>query len=172
VLAHLVGIVEDALAGRLSGPPPAEQTRQQVERHRAEPPGELLDTWAALAPGFEEALSAFEIWPAFLDVLSHEHDLRSAVGDRSFRDDDDVVLAAGILAAALPPGLQVVADGQVRSTGDDVAARLDTSSFELLRLRMGRRSERQVLAMAWTGNPQPFLADLFVFGPSAVDIDE
>ncbi len=42
VLAHLVGVIEDAVAGRISGPPSPEQTAVEVDRHRADDPVELL----------------------------------------------------------------------------------------------------------------------------------
>lgn len=172
VLAHLVGIIEDAFAGRLTGPPSPDQTAEQVERHRGDDPAQLLATWAELAPGFEAALTDLGRWPAFFDVLSHEHDVRAAVGDRSFRDHADVALAADLLTASLPAGVRFTVDGRVRGEAADPVAALATSSFEVLRLRLGRRSERQILAMAWSGDPRPFLDDLVVFGPAAADIDE
>ncbi len=172
VLAHLVGIIEDAFAGRLTGPPPPDQTAEQVERHRHDDPVRLLAAWSELAPGFEAALSDLGRWPAFFDVLSHEHDVRAAVGDRSFRDHADVALAADLLTASLPPGVRFVVDGRVRGEAADPAAVLTTTSFEVLRLRLGRRSRQQVLAMAWTGDPRPFVDQLAVFGPAATDVEE
>ena len=107
VLAHLVGVIEDAMAGRLTGPPPPAQTREQVDRHRHQEPAALLDEWNALGAGFEDALSSLGIWPAFMDVLSHEHDIRAALGDRSYRDHDDVDLAVfldALVATGRLPG--------------------------------------------------------------------
>lgn len=169
VLGHLLGNVEDALAGRISGPPTEDQTRDQVARHAGDDPVALLQQWNELAPGFEDVLDAFPIWPAFIDAISHEHDIRAAVGDRGGRDTDDVLRAAELLAAPPPgPGLGLVVDG--RDHGDAaVDARLTTTSFELLRLRLGRRSEAQVRAMDWDGVPGTRLTGLFVFGPSALD---
>ncbi|MEI2652676.1 MAG: maleylpyruvate isomerase N-terminal domain-containing protein [Microthrixaceae bacterium] len=49
VLAHLVGVIEDAAAGRLGGPPDPVQTAAEVDRHRDDDPRELLRTWSAIA---------------------------------------------------------------------------------------------------------------------------
>ena len=38
VLAHLVGVIEDAAAGRLGGPPDPVQTAAEVDRHRDDDP--------------------------------------------------------------------------------------------------------------------------------------
>ncbi len=167
VLGHLLGNVEDALAGRISGPPTEDQTREQVARHADDDPVALLQQWNEQAPEFEDVLDAVPIWPAFIDAISHEHDIRAALGDQRGRDTDDVLRAAELLAVP-PPGLGLVVDG--RAYGDDeVDARLTTTSFELLRIRLGRRSEAQVRAMEWDGSPDGRLAGLFVFGPSVLD---
>ncbi len=173
VLAHLVGVIEDALAGRIAGPPSPEQTAEEVARHRDDDPRVLLDQWTSTAPEFEGLLTALGLWPAFFDVLSHEHDIRGAIGDRSFRDDDDVLVAAGIVVESVPARIHVVlGDGEGRHRADPDVAVLRTTPFELFRLRLGRRSRAQVLAMDWTGDPMPELDGLFVFGPAAQDLDE
>ena len=173
VLAHLLGNVEEALAGRISGPPTDEQTHEQVARHHDDDPAEMVERWNELAPQFEEVLDAFPIWPAFIDVVSHEHDLRAAVGDAGARDSGDVLLAATLVAQGLPDGIAVAIDGIDTGGGAAAptagAARVATSAFELLRIRLGRRSEAQVLAMAWEGDPRPHLDGIFVFGPSPLD---
>ena len=58
------------------------------------------------------------------------------------------------------------------SEPDPAVARLATTPFELLRIRLGRRSEAQVLALDWTGDPRPVLPGLFVFGPAERDLVE
>jgi uncharacterized protein (TIGR03083 family) len=173
VLAHLIGIIEDAVAGRLSGPPPPEMTAEQVDRHRDDDPRELLATWEVGAPLFEPALTERALWPAFFDVLSHELDVRSALGRTDERDSDDVRLAARLGAEGLPPQIEIDLDGSSRpGPPAEGVARLSASSFEVLRLRLGRRSRAQVLALDWTGDPKPHLDDLFVFGPRDTDLVE
>ncbi|CAN5708494.1 hypothetical protein BH10ACT3_BH10ACT3_15020 [soil metagenome] len=173
VLAHLVGIIEDAAAGRINGPPGPAQTAAEVERHRSTPPSELLQSWSALAPTFESAISAGNRWPAALDVLSHEHDIRTAVGQPGDRQHDDVLHAASILVRGLPDQVTVdIEDGPTAARIEPGHAHLSTSGFEFFRLRMGRRSRVEALRMRWTGEPEPVLDRLFVFGPAATDLDE
>ncbi len=86
VVAHLTAIVEDALAGRLAGIPDEEFTAGQIARMADVPVAEMLDRWAAGAPQFEDAIQAFEIWPAVIDVATHEQDIRGAIGRPGARD--------------------------------------------------------------------------------------
>lgn len=184
VVAHLVGVIEDAAAGRLSGPPNEEQTAAQVDRHRGDDPEMLLATWDRLAPGFELGIVESAAWPALFDVLSHEHDLRGALDRPGARDVEGVQLAADLLLrwcrTTVP--VEVHLDGRLdsartvvvrgRDTGDAPALGLSTTSFEVLRFRLGRRSPRQVAALPWTGDPGPVLAELFTFGPAEHDLVE
>ncbi len=173
VLAHLAGVVEDALAGRITGPPSPEQTAAQVARHRGDDPRLLLEQWMATAPDLEDALTALGLWPAFFDALSHEHDIRGALGDGSFRDHDDVLVVAGFLAGSLPEDIAVDLDGRggTHSSAPDPAT-LRTTPFELFRLRFGRRSLAQVMATDWSREPPPAVTGLFIFGPAEQDLHE
>lgn len=180
VLAHLVGVIEDATAGGLSGPPDETQTAGQVERHRGDDPRELLDAWGRLAPGFESMVATAAVWPAMFDVLSHEHDVRSALGRPGARDDGGVRLAAELLLrwcrTTVP--ISVRLDGTRTATvrdhdgGSGPGLELSTTSFEVLRLRLGRRSARQVAALDWSGDPTPVIDELFTFGPAEQDLVE
>lgn len=181
VLAHLVGVIEDATAGRLSGPPGEDQTALQVARHRDDDPSVLLDEWHRMAPGFQSMIAAAAAWPALFDVLSHEHDLRGALGRPGARDTDGVRVAAELLLrwcrTTVPFAVEldgertvIVRDHQGRSHADGLA--LSTTSFEVLRLRLGRRSPRQVVALDWTGDPAGVLGELFTFGPAELDLVE
>ena len=61
VVAHLAAVVEDALAGRLTGPPSEEQTAEQVARYKGRPMTQTLAGWTAGGPQFEEAIGAFNV---------------------------------------------------------------------------------------------------------------
>lgn len=175
VVAHMVGMVEDAAAGDLAGPPDPAQTAREVERHRDTAPSALLERWTELAPPFEAVVSSASIWPAFFDVLSHEHDLCSALGEAGPRGDD-VDLAAKLLVRGvqLDRPLHVdTGDAVLVSTGGDGEPLvLRTSAFEAFRLRMGRRSRAQVLAMDWSEDPTAWIDSLFAFGPAEHDLVE
>ena len=79
VLAHLAAVAEDAVAGRLSGPPSEEETAAQVRRYDGRPAADVLAAWAAMAPRFEEQIGTARSWPGVIDVASHEQDIRGAV---------------------------------------------------------------------------------------------
>ncbi len=171
VVAHLVGVIEDAAAGRITGPPDPVQTAAEVDRHRDDDPLELLRRWSTIAPTFESAISDGSRWPALIDALSHEHDIRGALASPDHRDHRDLLRAADLLTGGLPDGLVVELDGEAHHD-PSAALRLRTDHFEFFRLRLGRRSRQQVARLDWSADPGPVLDRLFVFGPAANDIDE
>ena len=177
VVSHLVGVIEDGMAGRLTGPPDDMLSAEEVARHAGDQPGDLLAQWDRLAPPFEQAISLNQIWPALLDVLSHEHDIRGALGLPGGRDDEIVDLASRRLVEGIELSGTVAFD-----VGDDVLRTapvggpthvVATSAFEVVRLRLGRRSRAQVVAMSWDPEPPGSLVDeLFVFGPRETPLVE
>ncbi len=176
VVAHLTAVVEDVLAGRLTGPPSDEQTSDQVARFAGRAFPEILALWAEKAPPFEELVDAFEVWPAVLDVATHEHDIRGAISRPGSRDTVAVRLGADRLINLLSPPVPLrvtVEDAEFRlgpDNGDEVLLR--TNRFEAFRVRMGRRSRGQIADLDWTGDPSAVLDHLVVFGPSSTDIRE
>lgn len=170
VIAHLVGVVEDALAGRLTGPPDETQTAQQVARHRGDDAHDLVAAWHEAAPTFEDVITAFQIVPAVVDVVTHELDVLAALGRPAPPADDALELVAAWLAPPTLP-VAVVIDGR-RLGGPEHPCSLRTSSREFVRFRLGRRSRHQALALDWTGDPSPVLDELFVFGPAATDLTD
>jgi uncharacterized protein (TIGR03083 family) len=190
VVAHLAAIVEDALAGRLTGPPSEEETAVQVARYKGRPMTQTLTGWTAGAPRFEEAISAFDIPPAVIDVASHEQDIRGALGRPGARDCPAVQQMAGWLLQRLRTPVPVrvtVEDAEFRAGpagggraaeplpgagGEEPILGLRTTRFEAFRWRMGRRSRDQLAALDWSGDPAPVLDHLVVFGPARTDIIE
>jgi uncharacterized protein (TIGR03083 family) len=178
VVAHLTAVTDDALAGRLTGPPSDELTAEQVARFRDVPLDRMLETWTELSPRFEEMIAAFEVWPAVLDLAAHEQDIRGALGRPGGRDAEVVRVGAERLITLMQPPVPVtvrVEDAEF-SVGPDPAGvaplTVDTTRFEALRWRLGRRSRAQLAALAWSADPAPVLDHLVVFGPSPEDIHE
>jgi uncharacterized protein (TIGR03083 family) len=127
VVAHLAAIVEDALAGRLTGPPSEEETAVQVARYKGRPMTRTLAEWTAGAPQFEEIISAFDVPPAVIDVASHEQDIRGALGRPGARDTEAIWQMGGWLLRGLrsPVPLRVTvedAEFRVGPPGDGRAA--------------------------------------------------
>lgn len=177
VLAHLTAIPEDAIAGRLTGVPDEEFTTDQVARFADVPVPEMLARWSASAPRFEEAVQAFRVWPAVIDVASHEQDIRGALGLPGARACAAIRQTTPRLASwlELPVRMRIVTEQADYLVGDgegEPALTLSTSEFEMFRWRMGRRSMAQLAAMDWSGNPSAVLGKLAIFGPAASDIVE
>jgi uncharacterized protein (TIGR03083 family) len=171
VVAHLLGNTEDAAAGRLDGPPTEVQTQDQIDRHRDDDPVTLLDAWAEVGPFVAAVVTQTDMWPAAIDVVSHEHDIRGALTQPGARDDASITELAELMRTFdTPRPVSVAFDADEPSDGD--ALRLRTTAFELVRLRMGRRSRRQVEALDWSDDPTDVLPHLFIFGPSPTDIVE
>jgi uncharacterized protein (TIGR03083 family) len=177
VVAHLLGVIEDAAAGRLSGPPSPGVTAAEVERHLDDDPVAMLDRWAALAPPFEARITEHTVWPALLDVVSHEHDIRTAIDRPGARAIDTVILGAKVLVGsmALPVVVHVdTSSGRLSSVGDagPDALTVALEPWEVLRFRLGRRSRAQVERYDWSAAPDAVIDRLFVFGPADTDLVE
>ena len=179
VLAHLAAIAEDAGAGLLAGPPDDAETAAQVARFAGRDLAQILAAWEAAAPAFGQVLASARVWPAVIDVVSHEHDIRGALGVPGARDSEAVTECSSRLLRWLRPAVPlrvVVEDAEFQvgpeHTRPQPCLTLTTTRFEALRWRMGRRSRAQLAAMAWSGDPTPVLGQLTVFGPAGAEVIE
>lgn len=176
VVAHLAAVGEDVVAGRLAKPPTDEETAAQVARFDGMPLSEVVARWTEVVPAFEEVISGFSVWPAVLDIVSHEHDIRGAVGRPGGRDSDAVRAGSEQLVTWLrpPAPMRVVledAEYRVGPEGDG-GLELRTTRFEAVRWRLGRRSRAQMASFAWSDDPAPVLDHLVIFGPASRDVIE
>ncbi|MHB1433463.1 MAG: maleylpyruvate isomerase family mycothiol-dependent enzyme [Streptosporangiaceae bacterium] len=183
VLAHLCAIAEDTLDGRLSGVPTDTDTAAQVAARAGEPVPGILARWSRAAARFEPIIADRRVWPAVIDLASHEQDIRAALGMPGARDSEAVQRCSAQMLSRMrvPVPLRVrTEDGEVLAGPDpdpaaghpDAALTLSTTLYEAFRWRMGRRSRNQMARLAWSGDPAPVLDHLAVFGPSATDIIE
>jgi uncharacterized protein (TIGR03083 family) len=183
VVAHVTGVVSDALAGRLEGVATDPWTAAQVEARRTRTISEMLTEWDVQAPQFESLLDTIGDpgRQAVGDVVTHEHDIRAALREPGARASDGVSIGLGFLAPVLTAsaGARGIAL-RVRTTdgsvfGDhDADVTLTGDGFELLRAITGRRSVAQLLAMKWEGDAEA-VVPAFTFGPfrpAAQPIDE
>ena len=166
VIAHLSGISDDATSGNMDGAPGDEWTAAQVERGRALTVGQLVERWEHNSP----MLEAFFSSPAgagslngVFDVHTHEADLRHALGMC-------VEVPAEFLAWAAPD----FRDGFAEAIADAGLAPItvDIDDFEWFRGRLGRRTEAEVRAYAWSADPSPYLDEFFIFGRAERSLGE
>ena len=172
VLAHLVGVSDDVVNGRLEGLASDAWTQAQVDARRDRATGDLLAEWEEKAPQFESMLGAApaEIaGQALFDAATHEHDLRNALGAPGARDSDAVETGwSWLLDARTRAGAHalrfVVEDGEQESGVGDPVARIEASRFELFRAVSGRRTAEEVAGYGWDRAPDAQLllgGDLF-----------
>jgi uncharacterized protein (TIGR03083 family) len=187
VVAHLAGICDDIVAGRLDGVATEAWTAAQVAARHERTLTEVLAEWERLAPQVEAAIDQFGRSGEQLltDLVTHEHDLRHALGRPGAQDCPGIHLAARFVVevgmerafADAGVGPVEVRAGErtwlVAGEGDPTVT-LTTTPFEVVRAFTGRRSDAQISAMGWSDDPAPYVAAFRseLFTPSAVDFDE
>jgi uncharacterized protein (TIGR03083 family) len=184
LLSHVAGTPTDLLAGRVEGAGSDAWTAAQVDARRDRTVADLLDEWETAWPAFADVLASFaERSPApvlIFDVLTHEQDLRGALGRPPRRDPGDWSLpwamAVDVVAHRRDrerAGALVLqpTDGEPAVAGSgDVTATVRAPTFELMRAATGRRSLAQMRAWTWTGRCSP--EELCVFPPRDSDLAE
>ncbi|MFI8199859.1 maleylpyruvate isomerase family mycothiol-dependent enzyme [Streptomyces sp. NPDC085942] len=170
LVSHLVLVCRmavDEYPGELSDPPPPPQ---------GIPVHELVVTWAELEEHLPGVLARADwlrrrILP--LDVLSHELDLRAALGlpppDGSPALADALDLAVGGFALSLHerglPTLRVRTPDREWTAGEgEPAATLCGGSLDVFRSLTGRRTVRQIAELYWSTSPASWLP-AFTWGP-------
>lgn len=172
VVAHLAGLCEDWVEGRLSGYASDEWTAAQVARFATSSVDEILARWSIACDRFAQleddpAMGPPARW-AFGDAVTHEADIRGAL-DRG-RVPHDVVQTAlkgnvarwrqVLGAAGVPTLLLRASDGRDwwLGTPDDPDATIArTTTYEIFRALTGRRSVAQVRQWDWSSDPAPYL---------------
>lgn len=182
VYAHLTGVVADVMAGRTDGVATDPWTAKQVEARRESSFADVCAEWASIGPPFEQALDAMAgaVDPRLIfDVWTHEQDVRGAVGRPGAREGDAVQFClAGLLSwmderlrSDRAPALRIAGSTGAWTVGDgEPVATISGTDFELVRAFIGRRSMRQLTAMA--GGARDAVADLTIFTPPADDLVE
>lgn len=194
VVAHVTGLAAAGAAGALPGDLNLlEQFRDQdvvaardefadgqVLRRRDASTEELLSEWAAAEPdlfarlrgengglpfGFDVVLTT--------DLCVHTDDVANALG---LPPNRHLAAARAALAGyafgvdyrirALDlPALALSYDGKKKVIGEgEPAATLTADRWELVRVLAGRRSRKQILALEWEGDPEPYVGLLPAYG--------
>jgi uncharacterized protein (TIGR03083 family) len=161
VLAHMVGVSDDVVNGRLDGIASDAWTGAQVERRRNVTIGELLGDWEHYGPEFEKLLTSApeEIaGQAVFDAATHEHDVRQAIGRPGARDSDAMDLSWQWLVStrtrAGAPAIRFVTEwgDELAGTGEPQVT-VHAPRFELLRATTGRRTAEEIASYEWDPAP-------------------
>lgn len=180
VLAHLAGS-SAALAGVPNDGDPAspEWTQAQVEPRRNRSVAELAAEWQQHQPAIDQLPLTSRSWlPILHDALSHEADIRGAIGAP--------MLPADALAAAWPlltvPIERKLAplgtvllrlDEQPVTIGDgNPQLEVEATQFDFWRAWFGRRSPAQMRGWVRAGDPDRFAQLLPVFPARDTDLIE
>lgn len=145
LISHIVGVPEDILSGRMEGVTTEAWTQAQVDRHEGKSLAQLVTAWQATAEEFDVFFPHIPSpinSQAVMDAVTHEHDLRHAVGHMGAQDSLAVEVALGWL---LDMGESKVA-GIGKQLHDS-----DISRYELLRSLTGRRSVDQMNQLGLDG---------------------
>ncbi len=165
VLAHMVGVTDDVVHGRLDGVATDPWTAAQVESRRDTSVAAMLAEWETLGPQFETLMAGVPAkiaGQAVFDAMTHEHDLRRALDRPGARDSDAIELSwewivgarnansGTILRVVTEHGEEILGDGEPRAT-------VRASRFELLRAQTGRRSRSEIAEYEWEPQCMPEL---------------
>jgi uncharacterized protein (TIGR03083 family) len=180
-VAHLAGIVDDALNDNMSGVATDAWTAVQVAK-RADMAGpEIMAEWTTYAPFVDARATEVGLGLAQLlfDAVNHEHDLRHALGRPGARDSDALWVAAHFVsanittrcvAAGLEPIRLIVDDEPLTGPYD---SEFRATVFEIVRAACSRRSLNQIAALDWRGSVTDEHLRLFsLFVPPSADIIE
>ena len=145
LVAHLVGVPEDILAGRMEGVTTDAWTQAQVERFGHLTLSELADLFEASTPQIDAILHNIPqpiISQFVMDAVTHEQDMRSALGVPGGRDSIAVEVGVGfflnLIEVSDPPLFAVLTNASA-------------SSWDILRSLTGRRTVEQMNALGLDG---------------------
>jgi hypothetical protein len=134
----MVGVPEDVISGQMDGVATDAWTDRQVLRHAQDSVADLLAVWESNAAVFAKILPNIPqpvISQFMFDQTTHEHDIRTAVGQPGARDTLAVAVAEGFIRNSL------------MQQSDPAIAKLANhklTGFEYLRSLSGRRSRAQI----------------------------
>jgi uncharacterized protein (TIGR03083 family) len=183
-VAHVTGIVTDILDQNLDGVGSDAWTQAQIDARRDKTIEQIVDEWRTRGPEFDaglDLLGAGAGRPAVADLVVHEQDIRQALDAPGGRGSDGVAVAFDLYREVLGtriaeherPALRVAAgaDEMVLGEGEPTTS-LRGDKFELMRALTGRRSDAQLRALDWDGDPTPYLDIMSAYGTRDADLVE
>jgi uncharacterized protein (TIGR03083 family) len=182
VIAHLCGGLRDISKGDVEHAGEDEWTAKQVADYAHRSVTDIAGEWHLRA---NTSPSAFQQYGQVMmaDIITHEFDIRGAIGNTGGRDLPAVRSAALFYLNALDyvftedsiPPLRILTEDKALDLGKgEPQTTVEMGWWEAMRLTSGRRSREQVRALAWSRDPDPWLDHdhLFIFGPRENDLME
>ncbi len=180
LISHLTGAMEDFLSGNTEGAPGEAWTAVHVERFRDTDLATIKTTWLAATDNAGPLFRRMAVM--FLpDIVTHEFDVRGALGDTDRRDAEGLLVILGVMQKWKQPyferngvpAVEIVADGHHLVFGDgQPQLTLTTSLYEASRVIGGRRSFHQIRQLDWSADPEEWLPHLSVLGKPDQDVIE
>jgi uncharacterized protein (TIGR03083 family) len=168
LVSHVTGIAVDLSAGQAPTGDPQSWVDRQVDERRGRATGDVVAEWTRACETFEPMIAASPkaFWGLVYDLIVHEFDLRQALGDRTGRDGDAVMVAAelglrlvkgDLRSAGLGSMLVEMAGERIRVGSADVELTLRTTPFECLRLLGSRRTRAELEAADFEGDLERYI---------------
>jgi uncharacterized protein (TIGR03083 family) len=173
LLAHVTGVAADVLAGNIADAGSDGWVAAQVEARADRSLEEIAAEWRGTGPQVDEVCAQLgdAVAQLIFDVVTHEQDLRAAVGEPG--GDDEAVDIALRWAAGAWARTATTATGSLRLRAPAVEAvcgegepvvDVELPRMEVLRALTGRRTADHVRAYPWDGDVEPWLP-AFTWGP-------
>lgn len=173
LLAHMVGLNADVLAGDEPDDHNSTWTQRQIDTRAGRAPAELLAEWRTLTQPMQDYLRDQSPRP-LSDVVIHEQDLRGAVDRPGGRDSGGLAEVRDVMAerfatrvrqAHLAP-VELRSPAWIFSTGDgDPGLELFAPDFDLVRALMTRRTADQLRQWSTAGAIDRYLPVFAALGP-------
>lgn len=167
LVAHCAGIPTALAAGDMPSGDLQAWLDGLVATRRGVPVPELVDQWRACGEAIRPIVEGSG-GMLVVDVLTHEHDLRGALGTPGDRDTAELrdglqlftdLLAPFVSAAGLAPIAVECPDGTAARSGEGEAGwTLLVDPWEASRVLGSRRTAAEVLATPARGDATPYLA--------------
>lgn len=187
LLAHMVGLGVDVVAGREPEDHDSRWTQGHVDARAASTISDLLAEWADVADPLVAWMREHRTRPLG-DVVIHEQDLRGALGVPGGRQSAGLRIVREQRAEKLTPALEQVALEQVAPEASTLEMRGDTWShrwgpgpaqvvleapdYDLFRALTSRRSADQLRSWTVLGDVEPLLPAFAALGALPEDAIE
>lgn len=184
LVAHLTGVASDSLSANVAEMGRPDWTQSQVDSRRDRDLEDILDEWKGIADQLVPALDGLHptLSSALIgDLVTHEHDLRNAVGNHGERDSEGVVIATGFYSryfgkrlkdAGLPTIFVDTGEHRWTAGREEPIGSVRAPLFEMLRGLTGRRTSDEVKGFDWSIDAAPYLAIFSMYPVTEKSLNE